>query len=377
MLLVAALVSPAPADSDLAQGIAFVKEGDFERAVPRLDAAIQRLGGGGAGRDLAQANLYLGIAYLELNQEASARGRFREALRHDPELRLDARSFSPQTIRVFEAARAELPQKKKGGAPVLLIAGAGAAAAGIALATSGGGSSAGSTTTTLGTPTTTSPGSNTTSTTSTTSTTTTTTLPAGCRFALSPAIQSYPSSGGQGACNISTGDACAWTVQSTENWITIQGGKNGVGDGSVRFNVKKNNGSARSGRIRLTGSGDARCEISQAAGLAPTLGRVSWSSSLEVEDGRGRLSFGAEGRVVGRGRAMGVSTPRSGLNLVEAVLLGGRGIGSWRFEIAGAVPGSLRPVSGEVLLLTADAIGFRLEGKPGERVAFSYEVAGP
>jgi len=373
MLLVAALVSPAPADSDLAQGIALVKEGDFERAVPRLDAAIQRLGTGGSGRDLAQANLYLGIAYLELNQEATARGRFREALRHDPELRLDARSFSPQTIRVFEAARAELPQKKKGGAPVLLIAGAGAAAAGIALATSGGGSSAGSTTTTLGTPTTTSPGSTTTSTTSTT----TTTLPAGCRFTLSPAIQSYPSSGGQGTCNVSTSDACAWTVQSTENWITIQGGKNGVGAGSVRFNVKKNNGSARTGRIRLTGSGDARCEISQAGTLAPTLGRVSWSSSLEIEDGRGRLSFGAEGRVVPRGRAMGISAPRSGHNLLEAVLLTGRGVGSWRFEIAGAVPGSLRPVAGEVLLLTADAIVFRLEGKPGERVAFSYEVAGP
>ena len=369
ILLVAALLSsPAPADSDLAQGIAFVKEGDFERAVPRLDAAIQRLGTSGSGRELAQANLYLGIAYLELNQEATARGRFREALSHDPKLRLDPRSFSPQTIRVFEAARAELPQKKGGGAPVLLIAGAGAAAAGIALATSGGGASAGSTTTTLGRPT---------STTSSTTSTTTTTLPAGCRFTLSPAIQSYPSSGGQGTCNVSTSDACAWTVQSTENWITIQGGKNGVGAGSVRFNVKKNNGSARTGRIRLAGSGEARCEISQAAALAPTLGRVSWSSSLEIEDGRGRLSFGADGRVVARGRAMGVSTTRSGDNLVEAVLLAGRGIGSWRFEIAGAVPGSLRPVAGEVLLLTADAIVFRLEGKPGERVAFSYEVAGP
>ena len=366
MLLVAALVSPAPADSDLAQGIALVKEGDFERAVPRLDAAIQRLGTGGAGRDLAQANLYLGIAYLELNQEATARGRFREALGHDPKLRLDPRSFSPQTLRVFEAARAELPQKKKGSAPVLLIAGAGAAAAGIALAASGGGSSAGSTTTTLGRPTTT-----------TLPATTTTTLPVGCNFTLSPAIQSYPSSGGQGTCNVSTSDACAWTVQSTESWITIQGGKNGVGAGSVRFNVKKNNGSARTGRIRLASSGEARCEISQAAGLAPALGRVSWSSSLEIEDGRGLLSLGDDGRVVARGRAMGISAPRSGHNLLEAELLAGRGAGSWRFEIAGAVPGSLRPVAGEVLLLTADAITFRLEGKPGERVAFSYEVAGP
>ena len=207
MLVAAASVaSPAPADIDLAQGIALVKEGDFERAVPRLDAAIQRLGTKGAPRDLAQAHLYLGIAYLELDQEATARGRFREALSQDPELRLEASSFSAQTIRVFEAARAEMPPRKKKGAPVLLIAGGGAAAAGIALAASGGGSSTDTTTTTLGGPTTTSPAASTTTTTTTppASSTTTTTLPAGCRFTLSPALQSFPSSGGQGTCNIST-----------------------------------------------------------------------------------------------------------------------------------------------------------------------------
>jgi hypothetical protein len=383
MLVAAALAaSPVPADVDLAQGIALVKEGDFERAVPRLDAAIQRLGTKGAPRDLAQAHLYLGIAYLELDQEATARGRFREALSQDPELRLEASSFSAQTIRVFEAARAEMPPRKKKGAPVLLIAGGGAAAAGIALAASGGGSST-DTTTTLGGPTTTSPAASTTTTTTTTTTTppasstSTTTLPAGCRFTLSPALQSFPSSGGQGTCNISTTSACGWTVESTVSWITIQGGKNGVGSGSVRFNVKKNNGSARSGRIRLTGSGDARCEISQAAAFAPVPGRVAWSSSLEIEDGRGRLSLGAETRAVGRGRTLGVSAAVRGDTLVEGVLLAGRGPGTWRFELSGAAPGSLRPLAGEVILLSAEAIVFRLEGRPGERVAFGFEAPGP
>lgn len=373
-LLLAAVLSAAPVanDPELAQGIALVKEGDFERAVPRLDAAIRRLGPKGSKHDLAQAHLYLGIAYLELDQETTARGRFREALSNDPALKLDPRAFSPQTIRVFDAARAEMPQKKKKGAPVLLIAGGGAAAAGIALAASGGGGSpASSTTTTLAGTTTTLPGA-----TTTTTTTTTTTLPAGCNYTLSPASQSFPSSGGQGTCNVSTGNACGWTVESTEDWITIQGGRNGVGDGSVRFNVKHNNGGARKGRIRLSESGDTRCEISQAAGNL-TLGvkSVTWSSSLELEGGRGRLAVGTQASVVGRGRASGLSAARPGPSLVEAVLLAGRGAGTWRFEMLGARPGSLRPVAGEVLLLTADAIVFRLKGEPGERVAFAFEAA--
>jgi hypothetical protein len=195
---------------------------------------------------------------------------------------------------------------------------------------------------------------------------------------LSPASQAFPADGGQGTCSISTSDACAWTVSSTEDWITIQGVKNGVGSGSVRFNVKRNRDGARTGRIRLSESGATRCEISQASGslsLAPA--QVTWSSSLELEDGRGRLTLGAEGSVVGRGRATGVATARTGDNLVDAVLLAGRGTGTWRFEIAGARPGSLRPVAGAVLLLGAEAIVFRLEGRPGERVAFSYAAAGP
>ncbi len=372
----ALLPSAAAIDNDLTQGIALVKEGDFERAVARLDAAIQRLGPKGSKRELAQAHLYLGIAYLELDQETTARGRFREALRQDPELRLDARSFSPQTIRVFDAARAEMPQRKKNGVPVLLIAGGGAAAAGVALAAgSGGGGSAGTTSTTIGGSTsTTTPG----ATTTTSLPTSTTTQPAACRYTLSPANQAFPADGGQGTCNISTGDACGWTVSTAEDWITIQGGRNGVGSGSVRFNVKRNRNVARTGRIRLAESGGARCEISQAAGtLSLASAQVTWSSSLEIEDGRGRLALGTEASVVGRGRATGVAAARDGDNLVDAVLLAGRGSGTWRFEIAGARPGSLRPVAGAVLLLSAEAIVFRLEGRPGERVAFSYAAAGP
>jgi hypothetical protein len=36
-------------------------------------------------------------------------------------------------------------------------------------------------------------------------------------------------------------------------------------------------------------------------------------------------------------------------------------------------PGSMKPQSGNVAQLTADTIVFRLEGRKGERVAFSFE----
>ena len=109
LLLAALLAAPAegPArNPDLAAGIALVKEGDFESAVVRLDSAVRRLEAGPKPNgELAVGYVYLGVAYLELDQELVARSRFREAAEQDPAMRLDPREFSPQVIRSFEAAR--------------------------------------------------------------------------------------------------------------------------------------------------------------------------------------------------------------------------------------------------------------------------------
>ena len=50
--------------------------------------------------------------------------------------------------------------------------------------------------------------------------------------------------------------------------------------------------------------------------------------------------------------------------------------GSWRFAVAsGAIrPGTLRLVAGDVLATGADAVVFRLQGRPGERVVFTFET---
>jgi hypothetical protein len=193
----------ATPDALLAEGIALVQQGDFEAAVLKLDEASRRLAAdparkaarppaAGIMRPLADAYLYLGISFLELNQELNARAKFREVLKVEPTRKLSDRVFSPQIIRVFEAARVELfpaEKKKRSVLPLLFIAGGGAASAAVVVANSGGDTTtttapAAATTTTLatggGNPTTTTsttvatdPGNPTT----TTTTTTTTTLP--------------------------------------------------------------------------------------------------------------------------------------------------------------------------------------------------------
>jgi hypothetical protein len=150
-----ASVSPAaPQEPDLAAGIRQVAEGDFEGAVTTLGPVVERLQKKG-GHDAAQACLYLGIAQLALDERDAARARFREALGHDPSLRLGPDRFSPKVISTFEEARREreaAARAAKPGGPadsgsgkgntgrMLLVAG-GAAAAGVGIALAAGGES--------------------------------------------------------------------------------------------------------------------------------------------------------------------------------------------------------------------------------------------
>ena len=101
----AAPASPAP-DAGLTAGINLVRDGDFDGAILLLDAAARRLQNDRTRqKEAARAYVYLGVAYLELDQEPAARGKFEAALALDPQLRLDPREFSPQQIRVFDSVR--------------------------------------------------------------------------------------------------------------------------------------------------------------------------------------------------------------------------------------------------------------------------------
>lgn len=150
---------PATADAELQRGIRQVEDGDYDPAIVTLDAAARRLGGDPAhARDLSQAYLYLGIAYIGKGHEAAAKAKFREAVAQIRDLTLSPDKFPPKVIDLFEAARAEERAQvapapavaptpapaaagKKGGSgkTILIVGGLAAVGGGVALAAGGGG----------------------------------------------------------------------------------------------------------------------------------------------------------------------------------------------------------------------------------------------
>jgi hypothetical protein len=294
-VLQAAAPPPHPA---LARGLALMRDGDFEAAVLELDAATRTLEAD--PRAVAArpwAYVYLGVAYLELDQEGVARGKFREALTRDASLRLDPAQFSAQSIRVFEGVRAESavvtrprpvasppPAEKRSKGPLVAVIVGGAAAAGAAIALAGGSDGGGGGATTTTTP---GNGGTTTTTTATTTpaTTPTTTLPPTtqppttqppsttppqptCRYDVAGQVN-VPLAGCIGcSCSVSANPAsCTWSARTSDgNMINITQGS-GSGNGNVVFNVGPSL-SPRTGRITLA-EGGGTCTVSQGVLFAP------------------------------------------------------------------------------------------------------------
>jgi hypothetical protein len=156
---------PAASDAEVLRGIRQVEDGDYDPAIVTLDAAARRLTGDPArARDLSQAYLYLGIAYIGKGHEAAAKAKFREAVAQIKDLTLSPDKFPPKVIDLFEAARQEAraqsapapaaaptpapaaaaaaPGKKGGGGKtILIVGGLAAVGGGVALAAGGGGGS--------------------------------------------------------------------------------------------------------------------------------------------------------------------------------------------------------------------------------------------
>ena len=151
---------PAAADPDVAKGIQQVEEGDYDAAILTLDNAARRLAAEPArSRELSQAYLYLGVAYVGKGHEAAAKAKFREAVRQIRDLTLSPEKFPPKVIDLFEAAREEASRaaapaaspspaparpapvaEKKGGSKLpFIIGGLALAGGGAALALKGGG----------------------------------------------------------------------------------------------------------------------------------------------------------------------------------------------------------------------------------------------
>jgi uncharacterized delta-60 repeat protein len=94
---------------------------------------------------------------------------------------------------------------------------------------------------------------------------------AGCSFSLSAASANFAAAGGSGSVNVLAGSGCAWTATSNVNWISITGGANGSGNGTVTYNVQPNTGPERTGTLTIAGH---TYTVTQAGGctfsIAPT-----------------------------------------------------------------------------------------------------------
>jgi hypothetical protein len=74
-----------------------------------------------------------------------------------------------------------------------------------------------------------------------------------CRFDLSRTSDSIDASGGRLSVNVSTLPGCAWTANSTVNWIAIQSGKSGNESATVALDVSANPGANRTGQVTIAG----------------------------------------------------------------------------------------------------------------------------
>lgn len=121
-----------------------------------------------------------------------------------------------------------------------------------------------------------------------------------------------------------------------------------------------------------------RSTCATATGDASGSGLLVWTSELAVPGGRGQVvANDAEVAFPGAGRSDLALTSRPGRNRVEATLVDGSGqAGTWRFTLAAGpvAPGSLHVLAGEPAVLGADTVAFRLRGRPGERIVFTFEV---
>jgi hypothetical protein len=98
------------------------------------------------------------------------------------------------------------------------------------------------------------------------------------------------------------------------------------------------------------------------------------ASQLEVPRGRGQVAINGQVALsVGPGVQRGAVLVRAGENRIEAWLSESASPGLWRFDLGElAEPGTLSVVQGQVQVVAGDSLAFRMSGKPGERVVFTF-----
>lgn len=101
-----------------------------------------------------------------------------------------------------------------------------------------------------------------------------------CTVGVSPTSLSFPAAGGNGTVSVSAPVGCSWQAVSNVPWITVTGGAQGSGNGTVAFTVVSNSASTtRTGAITAGGQSVA---VSQAGvSSAPVATAVENSASFQ------------------------------------------------------------------------------------------------
>jgi hypothetical protein len=108
-----------------------------------------------------------------------------------------------------------------------------------------------------------------------------------CTFAVVPASQTIAQTGGSGSESVTAGAGCPWMATSDAAWLTVTGGENGSGTGTVSFAVAANpSTSARGATLTVAGRAIA---FSQ-AGVACTVSIAPANVSITGSGGSGASS---------------------------------------------------------------------------------------
>lgn len=76
-----------------------------------------------------------------------------------------------------------------------------------------------------------------------------------CSYSRTPDNATFTTAGGNGSISVSTTSSCAWMAATTDSWITITQGRNGMGSGTVYYSVAENTANAaRTGYIVIAGT---------------------------------------------------------------------------------------------------------------------------
>ena len=161
----------------------------------------------------------------------------------------------------------------------------------------------------------------------------------------------------------------SWTQTDVEAWLGTKCSR----IATVRaYAVDSCGNSTLSSSVQITvGTTSTSCvpdAVSSTAGAALV-------SELAVAGGSGQVVVEGSAVFVRHGRSPMTVRGGSGRTRVEATLVAARGGGSWRFDLSalpGMLPESINVVAGDVVQSAGGLLVFRVQGRPGERIVFSF-----